>query len=242
VTWANHPIAGVDTESTGVDVESDRIVTAAVIMVGDKINRRGWIINPGVPIPEAATAVHGVTDDDVQASGMATGEAVAEIIDAINMVWAVGAPLAGHNIVYDLTILDRESRRHLGQPIKINGPVFDTLVMDKIVDTYRSGSRKLGDVCTLYGVDLADAHTAAADCEAAILLARRLAATPIKTKGPFQGRVLADLTLPRLHAYLQAQYAEQRRSFNDYLRRQGKPVDSTSTDWPIASAPERQAA
>lgn len=63
----HRPIAFFDLETTGIDVVKDRIVEISVLKVmpnGDEtaITRR---VNPGIPIPETATAVHHITDADV---------------------------------------------------------------------------------------------------------------------------------------------------------------------------------
>ena len=62
------PIIFFDLETTGVDTARDRIVEISMIKVmpdGEEIvkTRR---INPGMHIPEEATAIHGITDDDVK--------------------------------------------------------------------------------------------------------------------------------------------------------------------------------
>ena len=62
------PIIFFDLETTGVDTARDRIVEISMIKVmpdGEEIvkTRR---LNPGMHIPEEATAIHGITDDDVK--------------------------------------------------------------------------------------------------------------------------------------------------------------------------------
>jgi len=62
------PIIFFDLETTGVDTSRDRIVEISMIKImpdGEEIvkTRR---LNPGMHIPEEATAVHGITDDDVK--------------------------------------------------------------------------------------------------------------------------------------------------------------------------------
>lgn len=62
------PIVFFDLETTGVDTSKDRIVEISLIKVmpdGEEIVKTRKI-NPGMHIPEAATAVHGITDDDVR--------------------------------------------------------------------------------------------------------------------------------------------------------------------------------
>ena len=62
------PIVFFDLETTGVDTSRDRIVEISMVKItpdGDKVvkTRR---INPEMPIPAEATAVHGITDEDVR--------------------------------------------------------------------------------------------------------------------------------------------------------------------------------
>ncbi|MBO5882040.1 MAG: 3'-5' exonuclease [Alistipes sp.] len=61
------PIIFFDLETTGVDTVHDRIVEISLVKIGvdgEKVvkTRR---INPEMPIPPEATAVHGITDEDV---------------------------------------------------------------------------------------------------------------------------------------------------------------------------------
>jgi DNA polymerase-3 subunit epsilon len=61
------PLAFIDTESTGVDPRTARIVRLTVLTLQPDGTRssRTALVNPGEPIPPGATAVHGITDDDV---------------------------------------------------------------------------------------------------------------------------------------------------------------------------------
>src|SRR5699024_4273484 len=72
-----------------------------------------------------------------------------------------------YNAPYDLTLLDRECRRHGLEPINAPGPVIDPLVIDKTVDRYRKGKRTLEVAAAHYQVALDDAHDAGADAIAA---------------------------------------------------------------------------
>lgn len=57
-----------DLETTGVDTKKDRIVSIAMIFVGEDGKKYyfGTIINPTIEIPETATAVHGITTEEAQ--------------------------------------------------------------------------------------------------------------------------------------------------------------------------------
>ena len=64
----NKPLIVFDLETTGVNVVHDHIVELAYIKVWPDGHEEDRVIriNPGVPIPEASTRVHGITDDDVK--------------------------------------------------------------------------------------------------------------------------------------------------------------------------------
>lgn len=79
-----------DTETTGVNVESDRIVTASIVEVRKTglVSTREWLINPGVPIPEEASKIHGVTTHDAVTRGADASESVLQIASALVRVAA----------------------------------------------------------------------------------------------------------------------------------------------------------
>jgi DNA polymerase-3 subunit epsilon len=180
--WYEGPLASFDTETTGVDVESDRIVTAALVTQdsgGAPVVRRDWAADPGVPIPAGATAVHGLTDEWARLHGRPARLVVEEIAQALAESARAGLPLVIMNAPYDLTLLDRELRRHRGLTLGqyLTGAplsVLDPRVLDKHLDRYRKGRRRLTDLCEHYGVGLDEAHDAAADATAAMELVRAI--------------------------------------------------------------------
>jgi len=61
------PVVFFDLETTGIDVATDRIVEFALLKIGLN-GEESWLtsrVNPGVPIPPQATAIHGISDADV---------------------------------------------------------------------------------------------------------------------------------------------------------------------------------
>jgi DNA polymerase III subunit epsilon len=60
----------VDVETTGFSPSADRIVEIACALVdGDRlVERWSTLVNPGIPIPHQATAIHGITDSMVAAA------------------------------------------------------------------------------------------------------------------------------------------------------------------------------
>ena len=216
--WHEGPLAGFDLETTSVDPETARIVTAALIWRntfddGDA----AWLVNPGVEIPGEAAQVHGITTERAQAEGMDAATAVREICQRLEMAMAQGWPLVIYNAPYDLTVLDRETRRHGLTPFaeafsSHTGLVIDPLVLDKHVDPYRRGKRTLTAACGHYGVTLDDAHNSGADALAAMRVAWKIArAYP----------AIAGMSRAELHDLQVKAKADQAASFQDYLRKQG---------------------
>src|SRR5262245_60765643 len=115
--WYDGPLAAFDTETTGVDVEHDRVVSAALVVQdapGAPPRAIRWLVDPGVPVPEGARAVHGLDDAHLRAHGRPPGPVVDEVARALAGHAGDAVPLVVMNAPFDLTLLDRELRRHRG--------------------------------------------------------------------------------------------------------------------------------
>ncbi|MEU6346623.1 3'-5' exonuclease [Streptomyces sp. NPDC046977] len=229
--WHRELLVGFDLETTGTDPLGSRIVTAAVTEVrdGEPIRHLGWLVDPGVPIPAEATAVHGISSEHAAAQGRPAAEAVDEIADALVAHWAAGVPVVVYNAPFDLSLLAAELRRHqlpsleerLGGEV---GPVVDPLVMDRTLDRYRKGKRNLEAACREYGVTLDDAHEASADALAAVRVACAIAERyPTAASG-----------LRELHRSQIGWYADWAEGYQRWLVRQGgAPEVEIDTRWPL---------
>ncbi|MEW9515207.1 exonuclease domain-containing protein [Streptomyces tubercidicus] len=232
MSWHQELLVSFDLETTGTDIEQDRIVTAALLRLegdGRPVAKRSWLIDPGVPIPDEAAAIHGISTAYVREHGRPPATAVAEITEALADALRAEIPLVVMNARYDLSLLDRECRRH-GLPTLTErlghapAPVIDPLVLDKHVDRYRKGKRALQALCGHYGVRLDGAHEAGADATAAAGVARR-----IGEKYP-----AVAIPSPRaLHDLQEQAAAEQAASFQAYLRRSGDPRAIVEPAWPL---------
>jgi DNA polymerase-3 subunit epsilon len=228
--WADR-LAVFDLETTGIDVETSRVVTANISLLdaaGQVVGRLDWLADPGVPIPEQATAVHGVSTEHAQAQGRPAAEVVGEIVAEIRRVLADGYALVVYNAPYDITLLNREALRHGHKPLLDPWPVVDPLVIDKQIDRYRRGKRTLEVSAAFYGVALTDAHDAGADAIAAGRVAQALAS---------KYAVDLDLTLEQLHAAQRAWHDAQCDSFEDYMRRTRDPSFTSRRGWPESPRP-----
>lgn len=221
--WAAR-LAVFDLETTGVYPDRDRIVTAFVGEInldGELVQGRHWLVNPGVPIPEAASRVHGVTDEVAQAEGVDPAAGIAEIAGLLSRLFAGGVPVAAFNAAFDFTLLDRECTRH-GVPAPMPNLVIDPLILDKHVDRYRRGKRTLEATSTHYGLSIEGWHEAAADAAAAGRLAQAI------------GRAYEEVRIPAhdLHAKQETWAQEQADSFAEYMRKKN-PDFVAERGWPV---------
>lgn len=223
--WSEN-LAVFDLETTGVNVEVDRVVTAHVGHIGPEglvARRQDWLLDPGVEIPAGAAAVHGISTERARAEGMDARAGIASIIDALNQLQDQGLPVVAYNAAYDFTLLDREAKRYSLAPF-VPQRVVDPLILDKAVDTYRKGKRTLTAACEVYGVTLEGAHEASADAIAAGRVAQALLA---------QYPQLTELSLEELFARQQQWQREQAESFADWKRRNGDPGFVADVGWPV---------
>lgn len=241
MSWRDRPLIGFDTETDSPNPDEAQIVTACVgLATSQGWSARGWMLRPARPIAEEAIAIHGITTEHAAEHGQDRAEALIQIRDDLYHGWDMGCPVVIYNAPYDCTVLDRELRRHNLGGLDIRGPVLDPLVIDKALDRYRKGSRKLIDTCTYYGVALSadDAHGAEADARAAARLAWRLAGKPWRgTTGRGQFMAMCGTPLRELHAWQAEQYRQQRESFAAYLASRDEQLDDPSTDWPLRPVP-----
>jgi DNA polymerase-3 subunit epsilon len=151
----------LDFETTGVDPRQDRIVAFYVARYDEHLvllDESYQLVNPGTPIPEAATAVHGVTDDEVE--DLPGFEAHADTLrDQV-----LYAPVIGYNVQFDLDVLHHELVC-VGLPgIPIDHPVVDPfkVFLDEVPRTLT------GAVQHYCGLPMLDAHHPKADVQATI--------------------------------------------------------------------------
>lgn len=226
-SWAA-PIAVFDTETTGVYVDKDRIVSATLALIdsaGQVQERYDWLLDPGVEIPLAAARVHGITTEVARTSGITAATGIQQIVARLTEMLERGYALCAYNAPYDLSLLRAEAQRY-GVPFPTPlSPVLDPLVLDKQLDRYRKGKRTLEVVCSHYGVVLTDAHDAGADAIAAGQVLQALA-------NKYADKLPADLN--ELHT-LQVQWArEQAESYQEWRRKQpGQEHFRTDFGWPV---------
>ena len=163
----DRPLVFFDLETTGLDVRNDRILELALIKItpqGDVVERVRRF-NPEVPIPPEATAIHGITDEDVanEAPFRARAKSLAEVLD--------GCDLSGFNIRrFDVHMLIAEFKR-----CAIPFDIENRRVLDVQNIFHREERRDLSAAARFYlGREHEEAHTALGDIRtsAAVLSAQ----------------------------------------------------------------------
>ncbi len=163
------PLVSIDTETTGRDADTDRIVEVACVFwkEGELAGERSWLINPERPIPKEAFDVHGISDEQVSGQPNFAGVA-AEILEAVGDC----VPLA-YNAEFDRRFLLAEMERagalqgDLPPMVRRKTEWIDPLVWARELQAHER-SRALGDVCARLGIELTQAHRATFDAEAAL--------------------------------------------------------------------------
>ena len=159
----------IDTETTGRDPENDRSVEVAAVIWqgGDVVDRKAWLVNPGIAIPKEAFDVHGIGDEHVK-DAPAFGAVIGELLEFVG-----GAIPVAYNAEYDRKMLTSEIARS-GVAIAKAPPSFRKGVewIDPLVwarELQRSErSRSLSEVCERLGIALDQAHRAVHDAEATL--------------------------------------------------------------------------
>ncbi len=152
------PLVVFDTETTGTNSRSDRIVEIACVKIHPDGRREDWErrLNPGIPIPAASTAIHGISDADV-ADAPRFRDVAAEL-----SAYLRGCDLAGYNIAgFDLPVLRAEFLR-AGVPFE----VADRRLVDAQRIFFSREPRHLAAAARFYcQSDHDGAHGARADAE-----------------------------------------------------------------------------
>lgn len=165
-----------DTETTSADTRTAHIVSIAAVRIvdGRATAFKSWLVKPPIPIPEAASEVHGIRDADV-ADAPPFEKVAAEIVDFLSEgVDEEGhIVLGGFNVVrFDVPVLAAEMHR-----AGIAFPPDDVRLVDPMVVYHNHNPRNLAAAVRRYlGREHVEAHDAMADAVAAaeVFLAQKI--------------------------------------------------------------------
>ncbi|MGN7611122.1 DNA polymerase III subunit epsilon [Magnetococcales bacterium HHB-1] len=137
----------LDTETTGISpADGHRIIEIGCVELIDmrKGENRQWYINPERDIPEEATRVHGITNEQV-ADCPKFHQVAKEFLEFIE-----DSPLVIHNAAFDMRFLNAELAKIKRKPLD-NERAIDTLI--KARRKFPGSAVSLDALCKRFGID-----------------------------------------------------------------------------------------
>lgn len=173
--------AVVDTETTGLSTDNDRVLQIGVVVVRGNgavekefvtyVRRLTWGFGH-----VGAFHIHGITRRQLR-GGIKPREAIEKLNALIS-----DCVFTAHNAKFDIGFLQSDSTR-LQIPLKLTGPLC-TLNLSRKLDPQRAMSHKLKDVAARFGKSTERPHDALADAQlTAAVLPELLSAHRITTHG-----------------------------------------------------------
>jgi len=154
------PIAFIDVETTGLSPYSDKIVELSILKIHSDGTEeyKSHRINPGTPIPPDATAIHGITDEDI-ADEAQFSQYAKSIRDFLK-----DCDIAGFNVIrFDLPFLEAEFAR-----ANVEFSRQDRYLIDSQIIYHQRDPRDLQAAYQKYcGKEMKNAHSAEEDAKAA---------------------------------------------------------------------------
>ena len=155
------PLVFFDLETTGTNIQNDRIVEISIVKNSPDGNRevKTRRLNPEMHIPEEASAVHGIYDKDVE--NEPTFRQIAQSL----YIYLEDCDLGGYNIVkFDIPMLEAEFAR-----VGVEYSADNCRIIDVFNIFCRLYPRTLSAAYEFFcGKKLDDAHSAAADTQATL--------------------------------------------------------------------------
>ncbi len=201
----------LDTETTGLDPEVDEVVEIAAVRMRDGVastdpaDRLHLLVKNTVPVGLSAE-VHHISDAVLAADGRAPADAFARLVSFLG-----DAPVAGHNVGFDLRMLAAHGDR-VGVPVR-PAVAWDTL--DAARRLVAAPRHTLGSLVAQLALPVTPTHRALDDVLATIALATALRARAVETAGA--RRALLDEAAPA--------FAGLRAALDEWAARDLRPAD-----------------
>ena len=149
-----------DTETTGIDMTGHRIVEVSCVRFTDFVPTHIFttLIDPGMPIPYEATAMHHITDNMV-----VLAPKFYEIIPSLS-AFIADSPMVAHNAIFDVRFMYADGMNEIAKK-----KVYDTLTISRKFCPNQP-NHKLETCCAVHGISVGNAHRSYADAMACGLL------------------------------------------------------------------------
>lgn len=166
----------LDTETTGLDVKTDRILSLAALEINSTNisvkNRLECLVKQDAYLPKESITVHGILPNQTS-----QGISEKEMLTAL-LAFLGNAILVGHHISFDIAIINECMVREIGGPLK--NQVLDTgRLARRLEDPFnikhsKQGEYSLDSLCLKYHIEMGKRHTAAGDAFITALLFLKL--------------------------------------------------------------------
>lgn len=155
---SNKSIVVFDLETTGCDPQQNFIIEiGAIKIINDEIvDRRSQLINPCIDIPEYITSLTGINNSMVE------NKLTIDVVIPKFIEFCKDSDIMGHNILFDYSFIKANSLKY-GYEFEKNA--IDTLKLSRQL-LPNIPSKKLGELCKYYNIDLKKAHRAVHDAAA----------------------------------------------------------------------------
>lgn len=180
--WLDAGCLVLDTETTGLDDRAEIVEIALIDTAGNPL--LDTLVKPRAPIPDDATAIHGITAAHVE-HAPDWRDVQPQLLDLI-----AGRPVAIYNAVYDVRLIHQTARAAgIDKPPISANPTFDATITHAHCamllyaewwgdyDDYRQSWRwqKLQTAARRHGLPAPAAHRALSDCMTTLALLQHVA-------------------------------------------------------------------
>jgi len=151
------PLASIDLETTGLSPAKDRIVQIGMTDPWDEKVQLDILVNPGIPVPEKSTAIHGIGQKQVE-----NAESLTRVLPHFR-AQLNGRVLVGYNIGFDLAVLSHEAERY---GLEWEWSAALCLRQLGVIALGNEAMMMMGDLNALaehYRISISDRHTALGD-------------------------------------------------------------------------------
>src|SRR5712691_4930413 len=181
----------VDLETTGLRPGTSRICEIGAVRVRDfeLTEEFGLLVDPGVPLGAAITALTGLHDAALR------GQPHPSIAVRRFLEFAGDAVLVAHNARFDLAFIDHETERVTGG--RLAGPVVDTVGLARRLLAGRTSRAGLGSLAQFFGTTACPCHRALPDAQATAEILLQLIGLA-QERGARTVADLVDLAAPRV--------------------------------------------
>jgi DNA polymerase III epsilon subunit family exonuclease len=181
----------VDLETTGLTPSTARICEIGAVRVRELELEDEFetLVNPGVPLGPAISALTGLRDAQLR------GQPPAAVAVRRFLEFAGDAVLVAHNARFDLAFLDRETERLTGA--RLAGPVVDTVGLARRLLAGRTPRAGLASLSQFFGTAVRPCHRALPDAQATAEILLHLLGLA-QERGARTVSDLVDLAAPRV--------------------------------------------